>query len=154
MHDVHLMVLFRVAGLIGLARARENDMTATSILPPGGRVILRLRDALDIDAAPGLRERLIGVLQRGPGLLILDLSGVPSCDVVGLAVLIGTQRRARALGIEMRLAAPSLPVAKVLRSTGLDRSFTIYRDPSGTQAYELPHPASATRAALVSGIAV
>jgi anti-anti-sigma factor len=154
MHGVHLTMFFRVAGPIGPTRARENDMTATSILPPGGRVILRLRDALDIEGAPRLRERLIGVLRRGPGLLILDLSGVPSCDVVGLAVLIGTQRRARQLGIEVRLAAPSLPVAKVLCSTGLDRSFTICRDPSGALASEFPLPASAARSALVSGIAV
>jgi anti-anti-sigma factor len=49
-----------------------------------------------------------------------------SCDTAGLAVLIGTQRRARLLGTKMRLLAPSVPVAKVLRSTGLDRSFSIH----------------------------
>jgi anti-sigma B factor antagonist len=112
--------------------------------PPSGRTIVRLRGALDIDAAPALRERLIGVLHRGTGLLILDLSHVLSCDASGLAVLIGTQRRARLLGIMVRLAAPSLPVTKVLRSTGLDRSFTIYPDLSGALASELdkPHKAS------------
>jgi anti-anti-sigma regulatory factor len=41
-------------------------------------------------------------------------------------VLIGTQRRAGLLGIKVRLLAPSPPVRKVLRSTGLDRSFSIY----------------------------
>jgi anti-anti-sigma factor len=48
-----------------------------------------------------------------------------SCDTAGLAVLIGTQRRARLLGARICLLAPSPPVAKVLRSTGLDRSFSI-----------------------------
>jgi anti-anti-sigma factor len=136
--------------MISADRATRYDRGA----PPSGCATLRLRAALDIEGAPELRERLIGVLQRGPRVLILDLSGVPSCDVAGLAVLIGAQRRARQLGIEVRLAAPSLPVAKVLRSTGLDRSFTICRVPSGTLASQLPQPASAVRSALVSRIAV
>jgi anti-sigma B factor antagonist len=101
---------------------------AISTHTPSGRTIVRLGGALDIDGAPALRERLIGMLHRGPGLLVFDLSQVLSCDASGLAVLISTQRRARLLGIMMRLAAPSLPVARVLRSTGLDRSFTIYPD--------------------------
>jgi len=104
--------------------------------PPNGRTIVRLRGALDIDAAPDLRERLIGVLHRDAGLLVLDLSRVLSCDASGLAVLVGTQRRARLLGTVVRLAAPSLPVTKLLRSTGLDRSFAIYPDLSGALAAE------------------
>jgi anti-anti-sigma factor len=93
--------------------------------PPAAPTVIRL-GALDFAAAPALRERLIGVLHRGASLLILDLSPVLSCDASGLAVLIATQRRARLLGIAMRLAAPSPPVARLLRSTGLARSFTIY----------------------------
>jgi anti-anti-sigma factor len=132
--------------------------------PPSGRTIVRLRGALDIDAAPALRERLIDVLHRGAGLLVLDLSHVLSCDASGLAVLIGTQRRARLLGIMVRLAAPSLPVTKVLSSTGLDRSFTIYPDLSGALASEPGEPArpasappvpaaAGRRSVLVPGIA-
>jgi hypothetical protein len=67
------------------------------------RTIVRLRGALDFAAAPAL-------------------SRVSSCDPAGLAVLIGAQRRARPLGIVVRLVAPSLPVSKLLRLTGLDRN--------------------------------
>jgi anti-anti-sigma factor len=109
-------------------------------VPPGGRTIIRLSGALDIDAAPALRERLIDVLHRGAGLLVLDLSQVLSCDASGLAVLIGTQRRARLMGSIVRLAAPSPPVTKLLRSTGLDRSFTIHPDLSGALATEPNQP--------------
>jgi anti-anti-sigma factor len=58
-------------------------------------------------------------------LLIIDLSGMSFCDVAGLAVLIGTQRRATARGIVVRLAAPRPQVLKLLRITGLDHRFTI-----------------------------
>ena len=48
-----------------------------------GRIVVRLRGALDVTAAPALRERLIGLLHPGMGLLVLDLSRVPSCDPGG-----------------------------------------------------------------------
>jgi anti-anti-sigma factor len=109
-----------------------------------GRTIVRLRGALDVAAAPALRERLIGILHPGMSLLVLDLSRVPSCDPGGLAVLIGTQRRARLLGIVVRLAAPSLPVAKLLLLTGLDRSFTICPDLRCALAVQRHEPAKAS----------
>jgi anti-anti-sigma factor len=111
---------------------------------PAGRTIVRLRGALDVGAAPALRERLIGMLHPGTSLLVLDLSRVPSCDPAGLAVLIGAQRRARLLGIVMRLAAPSLPVTKMLRFTGLDHSLTICPDLRGALAVERHEPAKAS----------
>jgi anti-anti-sigma factor len=110
------------------ARPRaEETLPRPRPAPPAGRIIVSLRGGLDLAAAPVLREQLIDVLHRSAGtdLLILDLSHVPACDPAGLAVLIGTQRRARLLGMGMRLVAPSLPVSKVLHSTGLERSFTI-----------------------------
>jgi anti-anti-sigma regulatory factor len=58
-------------------------------------------------------------------------------------VLIGTQRRARLLGIVMHLAAPSLPVAKLLRLTGLDRSLTIHPDLRGALSLDRPEPVRA-----------
>ena len=116
---------------------------------PAARTIVWLGGALDVAAAPALRERLIGMLYPGMSLLVLDLSRVPSCDPAGLAVLIGTQRRARLLGIIVRLAAPSLPVAKLLRLTGLDRSLTICPDLRGALAVERHEPAKASPAPRV-----
>jgi anti-anti-sigma factor len=130
--------------MLGTADREAAISTHTS----GGRTIVRLCGALDIDGAPALRERLIDMLHRGPGLLVLDLSQVLSCDASGLAVLIGTQRRARLLGIMMRLAAPSLPVTRVLRSTGLFRSFTICPDLRGALAWELDEPAGLAPSAV------
>jgi anti-anti-sigma factor len=109
---------------------------------PAARTIVRLAGALDFAAAPALRERLIGVLHPGTRLLIIDLSRVPSCDPAGLAVLIGTQRRARLRGIVVRLVAPSLPVARLLRTTGLDRSLTIWPDLPAALADERHEPAT------------
>jgi anti-anti-sigma factor len=83
------------------------------------------------------------MLHPGMSLLVLDLSRVPSCEPAGLAVLIGMQRRARLLGIVVRLAAPSLSVAKLLRLTGLDRNFTVCPDLRSALTVERPEPAKA-----------
>jgi anti-anti-sigma regulatory factor len=64
-------------------------------------------------------------------------------------VLIGTQRRARLLGIVMRLAAPSPPVTKLLRLTGLDRSLTICPDLTSALGVELHEPPKAVPSAQV-----
>jgi anti-anti-sigma factor len=117
--------------------------------PRAARTVIRLRDALDIAAAPALRERLIGLLHPGMRLLVLDLSRVPTCDAAGLAVLVGTQRRARLLGIVVRLAAPSLPVATLLRLTGLERNLTICPDLGSALAVEQPEHAAASPSAHV-----
>ena len=120
---------------------------------PAARTVVRLRDALDIAAAPALRERLIGLLRPGMRLLVLDLSRVPSCDSAGLAVLIGAQRRARVLGTTMRLAAPSVPVARLLRLTGLDRSLTICPDLRGALAVQRHEPMNPSPQVLAGGVA-
>jgi len=125
------------------AGGRPGTGVATS------RTIVRLGGALDFAAAPALREQLTGMLHPGTRLLILDLSRVPSCDPAGLAVLIGTQRRARLLGIVVRLVAPSLPVATLVRLTGLDRSLTICPDLPGALARERHEPANAAPAPRV-----
>jgi anti-sigma B factor antagonist len=93
-----------------------------------GPAVVSLRDGLDMAAAPALREQFLDALHRGPTLLVIDLARVSACDPAGLAVLVGTQRRARLLGTAMCLAGPSAPVRDVLRSTGLDRNFAIYPD--------------------------
>src|SRR5580704_17482842 len=110
------------------------------------RTDVRLRDALDVAATSALRERLTGLLRPGMRLLVLDLSRVPSCDSAGLA---GVQRRARLLGIVLRLAAPSPPVAGLLRRTGLDRSLTICADLSSALAEERHESATVVPATQV-----
>jgi anti-anti-sigma factor len=130
------------------ATARQADRRPAAGLA-AARTIVRLGGALDFAAAPALRERLIGMLHPGTRLLILDLSRVRSCDQAGLAVLIGIQRRARQHGIVMRLAAPSPPVAKLLRLTGLDRSLTTCPDLRAALAAEQHEPAKADPALRV-----
>lgn len=81
---------------------------------------------LDIASAPALREQLLGLLRPGSSRLVIDLSKVTLCDASGLAVLVGTDRRARLLGGFLRLAAISPLVGEALQITGLHRTLAVY----------------------------
>ena len=92
----------------------------------GGIVIARLSGALAIASSPVLRDELLSLLRRGSSRLVVDLSGVTSCDASGLAVLVGTSHRARLLGGSVSLAALSAPVADLLHATGLHAHLDVF----------------------------
>ena len=92
-----------------------------------GCVIAAVSGELDITCAPSLREQLLALLRPGTAWLVIDLSRVSFADASGLAVLVGTGRRAGLLGGFLRLAAPAPAVAKVLHVTGLHRQLDVFR---------------------------
>jgi anti-anti-sigma factor len=126
-----------------------DDEVGLSVLHRPAHTIARLRGALDTTTAPALRERLTALLRlRTPRpLLILDLAEVWFCDTAGLAVLIGTRRRATSLGTTLRLAAPRTQVARMLHLTGLDRGLTIHPTTAAALAELTPGTPPRPRAA-------
>jgi anti-sigma B factor antagonist len=108
------------------AQTNVHTKAGSAIRHRPARTIISLHGEVDIATAPVLRERLLSALRPGLRLLIVDLSGVSFCDAAGLAVLAGMQRRAGALGITLRLAAPRPQVTKLLCITGLDRYLVLH----------------------------
>jgi anti-anti-sigma factor len=101
------------------------SLSRTSRADRGGYVIAALNGELGIASAPALREQLLSLL-RAASHLIIDLSAVEQADASGLAVLVGSRRRARLLGGSLRLAAPSPEAARVLAATGLNQHLDIF----------------------------
>ncbi|MGH3195883.1 MAG: STAS domain-containing protein [Streptosporangiaceae bacterium] len=99
---------------------------ALSVRRQDGYTIATISGGLDIARVPALREQLFGLLRPHASRIVVDLSGVTSCDASGLAVLVGAGRRARLLGGVLRLAGPSAPVTAGLSLTGLDSRFEIF----------------------------
>jgi anti-anti-sigma factor len=99
---------------------------ALSTQPADGTTIVKLSGELDIACVPALRERLLGMLRPSATRLVVDLSKVSYCDARGLAVLIGTGRRARLLGGFLRLAAVSPQVDHMLHITGLRQHLGVF----------------------------
>ena len=101
--------------------------TLDSVRTVDGVTIAELAGELDLASATALREELLRLLRPGSSRLVLDLSRVSFSDASGLAVLIGTGRRARLLGGFLRLAAVSPQVDRVLHLTGLHRHLPVFR---------------------------
>jgi anti-sigma B factor antagonist len=91
-----------------------------------GYLVAVLSGGLDGARATALREHLLRILRPAANRLVLDLSLVTHVDAGGLAVLVGTERRARLLGGSLRLAAVKPAVGMAVRAAGLDRLLEIF----------------------------
>ena len=91
-----------------------------------GHTVIAICGELDLATTAPLRDRILTILKDTTSPVIVDLSGVSFCDASGLALLVGTQRRATMHGLTVALAAPRPNLHKLLRITGLDRAFTVH----------------------------
>ncbi len=124
------------------ASLSHASLSLTSRTDRGGYVVAVLRGELGIASAPALREQLLSLL-RASSQLVIDLSAVEHADASGLAVLVGSGRRAMLLGGSLRLAAPSLEVARVLSVTGLDQHLDIFPTVRAAITGQRPHEGTA-----------
>ncbi len=96
--------------------------------------VLHVSGQLNAHEAPQLRQQFLDALAEGSTHLILDMSSVEFIDSTGLGVLVAGLKRARSVGGELRLGAPSRTVVKVLRITGLSTIFEIVEQPGASAA--------------------
>ncbi|WP_329090430.1 MULTISPECIES: STAS domain-containing protein [unclassified Streptosporangium] len=94
----------------------------------GPCVVVRATGDLDMAVAPRLRAEIDRALDSaldgaGNPNLVMDLTGVPFCDSVGLGVLVGTLTRLKeAHGRLMLVVSPGM-ITHLLTITNLDRHF-------------------------------
>ncbi|MDE3724386.1 STAS domain-containing protein [Nocardiopsis sp. N85] len=99
-------------------RAYPSRRVAVSREERAGRTLLRISGDIDLMTAPGYRTRLFEVLRDGGDRVVLDLSGVTFFSAAGLSLLAETRARAERAGVDLRLAAPSARVVRLLELTG------------------------------------
>jgi anti-sigma B factor antagonist len=90
-----------------------------------GYTVAAITGELGGASVPALREQLRGLPDRQASRIIVDLSGVTSCDASGLATLVASGHRAWRLGGILQLTVPSPAALSALRLTGLDAYFEI-----------------------------
>lgn len=79
---------------------------------------MRAQGGLHISEAEELRVALIGALAATPSLL-LDLSGIDSCDTASFQLLCSLQKSAERDGKEFRISAPSAAIREASAILGL-----------------------------------
>jgi anti-sigma B factor antagonist len=66
-----------------------------------------------------LEPQLAKLLTHAGSILVIDLAKVDVADRAGVAMLEAAHRAAAVAGVELRLAAPSLPATRALHAAGL-----------------------------------
>ena len=94
----------------------------------GEVAVLRCSGDLDLAALEPVSNAAREALATRPAGLVLDLSGVPFCDTVGLRLLLSTAGKARAQGCATALACVQPAVAELLARVCVDRTLPSYED--------------------------
>jgi anti-sigma B factor antagonist len=92
----------------------------------GDAVVVRLPAEVDLTSADRLREALLAVLNQGARALIVDMTLTTFCDSAAIGSITRAARRATASGAEIRLAACTAPVLRILSLLGIDRVVGVY----------------------------
>lgn len=97
-------------------------VVATTEIAPG-RFVATPSGELDAFVAPALRETFHGLIDGGASLLVVDLAEIPFIDSSALGALVGSLRRMRERGGELRLVLPRTTARRIFEITGLDEVF-------------------------------
>lgn len=99
----------------------SRELEHSVVVQPTGRV--------NMVAAPRLRDQLRELVENGSRNLVVDLSATEFIDSSGLGALISGLKAARQAGGDLRIAAPSEQVRRVLTLTRLDTVLTAHATP-------------------------
>jgi anti-sigma B factor antagonist len=89
------------------------------------RPVLVLAGGLDATTAPQLASAAVSLIDEGARDIIVDASGLTSCDADGLSVFLQINSRLRARAGRLALAALTPGVRQQLEASGLAGSFVV-----------------------------
>jgi len=88
-----------------------------------GYQVVTVTGELDVATAEQAYAYISGVIDDQPEPVSVDLAGLTFCDASGLGVLAKAARHARQAGRQLRLTSARPSLLKIMRITGLDRTF-------------------------------
>ncbi|MEV0194771.1 STAS domain-containing protein [Kitasatospora purpeofusca] len=118
------------------ATAAAGALTARPQPVDDGAAVCVLVGDLDIETLPPAEQALDEALRTRPSVLVVDLEQVGFCDSSGLNLLLKARLSTTAAGAELRLAAASPAVLRLLDLTGADTVFHLH--PSVADALAAP----------------
>ncbi len=115
------------------------------VLWTGSHAVVLLPEHINAANAGQIREELLGLINRGPAVVIVDMTATASCDYAGAEALVRAYRRAAANSTQLRLVVPAEVVRHLLSGNGLARLVSV--DPSWAAAAAAGLPVAQASAA-------
>ena len=93
----------------------------------GRRGLVEVEGHLDVLSAPQLKSRLLGLVDEGVSVLVVDLTPAEGLDSSGVAVLASVQQRLERNGGALGVVMADAHLAERFERAGVDRLFAIAR---------------------------
>ncbi len=87
--------------------------------------VIAIAGEMDVYTTPQVKDTFLDLLEKGYSHLIVDLRRAEYLDSTALGVLVGTLKRVRERGGELRLVAPPPKIRRLLEITRLINVFSI-----------------------------
>lgn len=108
----------------------------------GSCVVVTLPTEIDVRNASQVRDTLLGTLNRGAKILIIDMTGTTFCGCAGVHALIRARKRAALQHTELRVAVSAPVIRRLFTVIDLQRTIGIY--PTVTAALAEAPPTTPT----------
>jgi anti-sigma B factor antagonist len=128
-----------------ILQVRERDLG-------DGLCVVALDGEIDLATAPELKSALTGLLSRGLGRFVLDMSETRHMDSTGLGVVVGFRRRLADNSLVV-IAAATTNVRAVIELTGLDFQMFETVEEAVSHLGRGRQPALSADSAMVVGLA-
>jgi anti-sigma B factor antagonist len=92
----------------------------------GLAAVVSMPAEIDMANANAIRDGLLAALDKGPPVLIADMTATTFCDSAGVRALVQVSRQTKTAGVALRLALTARGVLRVLSISGAATLLEIY----------------------------
>ncbi len=111
------------ASVITAQRVEPVQLELSCRTEEDGSQVVSVTGELDIATAEQAYAYISDVIDGWPAPVSVDLAGLTFCDASGLGALARVARHARQAGRQLKLTSARPSLVKIMRITGLDRTF-------------------------------
>jgi anti-sigma B factor antagonist len=96
--------------------------------------VVTLPAEIDVTNDRQVQDTLTRALEHGAAVLVADAATTTFCDCAGVSALVLAHQRAAAAGAQLRVAAASPAMRRILKLTGADQVLDTYPTLAAAQA--------------------
>ena len=104
-------------------KAEAESSPVTAVRWSDSTAIVQVEGDIDLARSSAFQQDLLVLIEKKPGRIIVDLSGVPYMDSSGLASLVKLLSRSRKTGIPVSLVGLTEKVRSLFEITRLEKVF-------------------------------